>query len=68
MHECSCATEFAQVAQSLAKAVNPNNSTSASVSSTQAYNTASTFTAAAAKANQVQPSLSPQVCTLHGAC
>ena len=52
-----------QVAQSLAKAINPNNATSATVSSTQAYNTASTFTAAAAKANRVQSSLSPQVCT-----
>jgi hypothetical protein len=51
-----------QVAQSLAKAINPNNATSATVSSTQAYNTASTFTAAAAKANRVQSSLSPQVC------
>ena len=52
-----------QVAQSLAKAINPNNATSVTVSSTQAYNTASTFTAAAAKANRVQSSLSPQVCT-----
>ncbi len=52
---------YLQVAQSLASAVNPNNATSATVSSTQAYNTASTFTAAAAKANSVQPSLSPQV-------
>lgn len=50
-----------QVATSLAQAVNPNNSSTASLSSTQAYNTASSFTAAAAKANRVQPSLSPQV-------
>lgn len=50
-----------QVASSLAQAVNPNNTTTASLSSTQAYNTASSFTAAAAKANRVQPSLSPQV-------
>ena len=51
-----------QVASSLAKAVNPDNGTTASLSSTQAYNTASSFTAAAAKANRLQPSLSPQVC------
>lgn len=57
----------AQVAQSLASAVNPNNATRATVSSTQAYNTASTFTAAAAKANRVQPSLSAGVsCYIRG--
>ncbi len=51
----------AQVASSLASAMQPS---SGSVSSTQAYNTAYTFTAAAAKAQRVQPSLSAQVCLL----
>ena len=49
-----------QVASSLAAAIQPSSGAS-NVSSTQSYNTAYAFTAAAAKAQRVQPSLSAQV-------
>lgn len=48
-----------KVASSLTNTISTSGTTA--ISSTQAYNTAATFTAAAAKANRVQPELSSQV-------
>ena len=49
-----------KVASSLTNTISTSGTTA--ISSTQAYNAAATFTAAAAKANRVQPELSSQVC------
>lgn len=56
----TCDILCVKVSTSLANAITPGSGATA-ISSTQAYNTAATFTAAAAKANRVQPDLSSQV-------
>ena len=55
-----------KVASSLTNTISSSGTTA--ISSTQAYNTAATFTAAAAKANRVQPELSSQVLSSSCTC